>query len=98
MGEHSHARVVWPHDGRTFPFGPRPLRVLVHADSGDGGFAVFESAPEPGGTVPPPHRYHAHAQRMGGLRFPTTPDGPLMNNRTELAALPMARMRETCRP
>jgi serine/threonine-protein kinase HipA len=33
-------------------------------------------------------------QRMGGLRFRTTPDGPFMDNRTELAAPPMARIRD----
>ena len=33
-------------------------------------------------------------QRMGGLRFRTAPDGPFLDNRTELAAPPMARIRE----
>jgi serine/threonine-protein kinase HipA len=34
------------------------------------------------------------AQRMGGLRFRVEPDGPFLDNRVELAAPPMARIRE----
>jgi serine/threonine-protein kinase HipA len=34
------------------------------------------------------------AQRMGGLRFRTDPEGPFLDNRAELAAPPTARIRE----
>ncbi|MDE3074823.1 MAG: HipA N-terminal domain-containing protein, partial [Chloroflexota bacterium] len=34
------------------------------------------------------------AQRMGGLRFRTEPDGPFLDNRVELVAPPMARIHE----
>jgi quercetin dioxygenase-like cupin family protein len=51
------ATLVGPQDGRIIPFGSRPLRVLVEPQATDGSFALFESAPTPGGPVPPAHRH-----------------------------------------
>jgi quercetin dioxygenase-like cupin family protein len=56
------ATQVGPQDGRIIPFGPRPLRVLVEPQTTDGGFAMFESTPTPGGAVPPLHRHFAFTE------------------------------------
>ena len=62
MSETSRAVVLQPGEGRTFPFGQRPVRVLVESAAAEGGIAVFEGSPEPGGPVPPPHRHHAYEE------------------------------------
>ena len=47
--------VLQPGEGRTFPMGPDPVRVLVEPSASGGAFAIVEAAISPGVPGPPPH-------------------------------------------
>lgn len=49
------ARILQPGEGRSFPMGPDPIRVLVEPGATDGAFSILEAQISPGIPGPPPH-------------------------------------------